>query len=339
MFVKSIGIDLGTVNTLICLPKKGIVINEPSLVVFSKDNKQPLAVGKKAKAMIGRTPDDIRAFSPLKDGVIADYKVTEIMLNYFINQAIGPFQFLKPEVVISIPAGISSSERRAVIEATLRIGAKNVYLIKEPLLAAIGAGIKINQPAGHMIVNVGGGTSEVAVISLGSIVAFASIKIGGVKMDEAIREYVRKKYNLEIGASTAEKIKIKISQPRNQEKEEKTIEIKGHDIIEGLPGIIEVQENEISNCLREALREITQALKNVLQETPPELSADILEEGVTLTGGGALTNGLGEAIQLATGIKCHIADNPLLCVIEGITYALKNLDSYKKALLAKKPTF
>lgn len=357
MFVKKIGIDLGSSTTLVCLPRKGVVINEPSLVVFAKNRKEPLAVGEKAEKMLGRTPEEFQAFSPLKNGVIADYKVTQIMLSHFINKAIGSFQILKPEIVIAVPAGISSSEKRAVIEASLNIGAKNVFLIKEPLLAAIGAGIKIKQAAGHMIVDVGGGTSEIAVISLGAIVSFASLKLGGIQMTKAIIQYIRKKYNLEIGFSTAEKIKIQASEQGFKKSPQKsaqalssqketanhsqptTIKVKGQDIIEGLPGTIEVQPGEINACLQDILVEIAQAVKNVLQETPPELSADILEEGITLTGGGALTKGLRETIQSITGIECHLAPNPLFCVIEGISYALKNLDVYKKALLSKKPMF
>jgi rod shape-determining protein MreB len=336
MFVKQIGIDLGTVNTLIYIPKKGIVLNEPSLAVFHRGETRPMAVGLVAKEMIGRMPSELIIRYPLRDGAIADYRATEIILNYFINKAIGPLQFFKPDVVISVPAGISSSEKRAITDATLRIGAKNVYLVKEPLLAAIGAGIKTNQPAGHMVVGVGGGTSEVAVLSLGSIVAFASLKVGGIKMDESIKEYIRKKYNLEIGSSTAEKIKIEISKI-NIENKKGTVLVKGQDIIEGLPGTIEIQESEISACLQDILMDIAQAIKNVLQQTPPELSADILEEGITLTGGGSLTKDLPEIIQRETGIACYLADDPLLCVIKGIGQSLKNLDNYKKVLTHKRP--
>ncbi len=339
MFIKKIGIDLGTVNTLIYIPKKGIVLNEPSLVVSNNKSGSDsfLAIGKKAKEMIGRTPEEIKACSPLKNGVIADYKTTETMLNYFINKAIGSFQFLKPDIIISVPAGISSSERRAVMQATLHIGAKNVYLVKEPLLAAIGAGIKISQPAGHMIVDIGGGTSEVAVVSLGSIVACTSIKVGGIKITEKIIDYVRKKYNLEIGFSTAEQIKIQASQPSDKENNNHIIEVRGQDIIDGLPGTIEIQENELHSCVNDILLEITRAVKNVLQETPPELSADILEEGITLTGGGSLIKGLAEIIYTETGISCRLDNDPLTCVIRGIGHSLQSLNIYKKALLSKKP--
>jgi len=337
MFIKKIGIDLGTVNTLVYLPKKGIVLNEPSLVAFDTVNKKALAFGKKAEAMIGRTPKDIKALSPLREGVIADYKTTEIMLNYFINKAIGPFQFLKPEIIISVPAGISSSERRAVMQATLRIGAKNVYLVKEPLLAAIGAGIGVNKPSGHMVVDVGGGTSEVAVISLGSIVSSSSIKTGGIKLTERIIEYIRKNYNLEVGFSTAEQIKINLDSAKEKKDTKKLVSIRGHDIIEGLPNTIEVQEEEIRSCLIETLLEISQAVKNVLQETPPELSADILEEGIVLTGGGSLVRDLGKIIETETGIACQQAEDPKTCVIRGIGQAIENLEIYKKALLVKKP--
>jgi rod shape-determining protein MreB and related proteins len=348
MLAKQIGIDLGTVNTLIYIPKKGIVLNEPSLAVFQKGVVKPIAVGLEAKKMIGRTPVDLTVLAPLKDGVIANYKVAEAMLNSFINKVIGSFQFLKPDIILSVPAGISSSEKRAITEATLRIGAKNVYLVKEPLLAAIGAGIRINSPSGHMVVDVGGGTSEVAVISLGSIVTSSSIKVGGIKIDETIREYVRKKYNLEIGSQTAERIKIQISdsykkdnskQTHSNLTEKKTIIVSGQDSIEGLPGTIEIQESEIENCLKETLIEIAQAVKNVLQETPPELSADILEEGISLTGGGSMAKGLTEIIQRETGISCVLVDEPLFCVIKGIGQSLKNLNTYKKVLTHKNPTF
>ena len=339
MFIKKIGIDLGTTNTLVYIPKRGIVLNEPSLVAFDHTNNKSLAVGKEAAGMIGRTPEEIKASSPLKDGVIANYRITEIMLNYFINKAIGSFQFLKPEILISVPAGISSSERRAVMQVALRVGAKNAYLVKEPLLAAIGAGIKINKASGHIVVDVGGGTSEVAVISLGSIVAFSSVKIGGSKMTEKIIEYIRKKYNLEVGFSTAERIKFQVSQSGNKKGEDYLMSIRGQDLIEGLPSTIELQKEEIDACLKETLREIARSVKSVLQETPPELSADILEEGITLTGGGSLVKGLGAIIQSETGIACRLADDPITCVIRGIGYALENLDAYKKVLLSKKPVF
>ncbi len=336
MFVKKIGIDLGTVNTLVYVPKKGIVINEPSLVIFNQATKDPLAIGQEAQEMIGRTPQEIQAHFPLKDGVIADYKVTEIMLNYFINKAIGNFQVFKPEIIISVPAGISSSERRAVIEATLRIGAKNVYLIKEPILAAIGAGLPIRRPAGHMIIDIGGGTTEIAVISLSSIVTFASIKIGGLKMNQTIINYIRKKYNLEIGPQAAEELKLRLNSSSKSERE--TLKIKGQDLIEGLPSILEIPKKEIIHCLKDLLYEIAQAAKRVLQETPPELSSDIFEEGITLTGGGSLVVGLPNSIYQITGIKSQIAEKPLFCVIQGIGYALNNLAFYKKSLLSKKPS-
>lgn len=337
MFVKKIGIDLGTVNTLVYVPKKGIVINEPSLVIFGQSKKDPLAIGQEAQEMIGRTPQEIQAHFPLKDGVIADYKVTEIMLNYFINKAIGNFQIFKPETIISVPAGISSSERRAVIEATLRIGAKNVYLIKEPVLAAIGAGLPIRKPAGHMIIDVGGGTTEIAVISLSSIVHSVSIKIGGLKMNQAIVNYIRKKYNLEIGPQTAEKLKLHLASS-SETNEHSILKIKGQDLIEGLPSTLEIPKKEIIYCLKDLLNEIAQTAKRVLQETPPELSSDIFEEGITLTGGGSLITGLPNSIYQITGIRSRIAEKPLFCVIQGIGYALNNLAFYKKSLLSKKPS-
>lgn len=335
---KKIGIDLGTANTLVFLPKKGVVINEPTVVAVSLDDNRILAVGAEAKEMIGKTPETIIASRPMKNGAIADYRTTEAMIRYFINKSSGRIRVFKPEVMISIPAGITSTERRAVIDAAIQAGAKTAYVIKEPILAAIGAGIPINTPSGNMIINIGAGTSEVAVISLGGIVAFSSARIGGDKIDQAISEYIRKKHNLAIGERTAEKIKIKIGNalPSESEENEKTIEIRGRDLIAGLPKIIKISSTEVIEAIQEELREIVQVIKSVLQKTPPELAADIIDKGMVMSGGGALLKNLNKLITKMTGVACHVADEPLLCVVKGTGIALDNLEIYKKSIMSKK---
>jgi rod shape-determining protein MreB len=335
MFVKKIGIDLGTANTLVYVPKKGVIINEPSVVAISLEDNRVLAVGNDAKEMIGKTPDTIVASRPLKDGVIADYKVTQAMLSYFISKAEGKFRIFRPEVMISVPAGITSTERRAVIEAAIQSGAKAAYLVKEPVLAAIGAGIPINSPAGNMIVDIGGGTSEVAVISLGGIVAWSSVRVAGDKIDRAITDYIKRKYNLAIGERTAEEIKIQIgSAIPNPERG--NMQVKGRDLIEGLPKTIEITNKEVAEAISNELREIVKAIKAVLQETPPELSADIINRGMILSGGGSLLNKIDELVSKATGVPCYVADEPLLCVVRGTGIALENLDVYKRSIMSKK---
>lgn len=334
-FIKKIGIDLGTSNSLVFVPGKGIVLNEPSVVAVSLDENRILAVGNAAKEMIGRTPDTIRVYRPLKDGVIADYRVTEAMLRYFIEKTLGPFKIFKPELMIAVPAGITSTERRAVIEAGLAAGARAVYLAKEPILAAIGANIPINSCSGNMIVDIGGGTSEVAVISLGGIVNAASVRVAGDKIDEAIADYIRKKHNLAIGEQTAEEIKIKIGTALPLEKEE-SIEIRGRDLILGLPKNIKVSSNEICNAISEILSEIVQVIKQVLRETPPELSADVMSKGIILSGGGALLRNLDELFAQEIGVPVTIAEEPLFCVAKGAGVVIENLDIYKKSIMSKK---
>ncbi len=332
---KKIGIDLGTTNTVVFLPKKGIVINEPSVVAISILDNKILAVGSEAKEMIGRTPDSIIVSKPLVDGAIADYRITGAMLKYFIKKAGGIINFIKPEVLISVPAGITSTERRAVIESALNAGAKAVYLVKEPVLAAIGARIPINNPTGHMILNIGGGTTELAVISLGGIVSWSSVRIGGNKLDQAIVEYIKKKHSLAIGERTAELIKISIGSAIKQANEEK-INIKGRDLATGLPKTIEVSSNEITEALNEQLREIVQIIKNVLETTPPELCADIIDKGIIISGGGALLKNIDQLISKVTGVPASIADDPLFCVARGTGIVLNNLDEYKRNVLAKR---
>jgi rod shape-determining protein MreB len=333
--VKKIGIDLGTTNIVVFIPKKGIIINEPSVVAVSVLDNKILAVGNSAKEMIGRTPDSIIVSRPMVDGAIADYRVTGAMLKYFIRKAVGVFNFMKPEVLISVPAGITSTEKRAVIEATLDAGAKAVYLVKEPVLAAIGAKIPINSPIGNMILNIGGGTTELAVISLGGIVSWSSVRIGGNKFDLSIVEYIKKKHGLAIGERTAELIKINIGSAVKQSNEEK-INIKGRDLATGLPKTIEITSNEITEALGENLREIIQIVKGVLEVTPPELCSDIMDRGIVISGGGALLRNIDQLISKVTGVPARIADDPLFCVARGTGIVLENLDAYKKNVIAKR---
>jgi len=335
MFSKRVGIDLGTANTLVYVPKKGIVINEPSVVAVSVDDNKILAVGAEAKEMLGRTPDTIVASRPLKDGVIADYRITEAMLRYLIDKATGGVRFSRPEVMVAVPAGITSTERRAVIDATVSAGAKAAYIIKEPVAAAIGAGIPIGESSGHKIVDIGGGTSEIAVISLGGIVAVNSVRVGGNKFDYAIKEYIRKKHGLAIGDTTAERVKIQVGSALPLTENE-GMEIRGRDMVTGLPKTITITSNEITEALQEELREIIKAIKLVLQDTPPELCADIIDKGMVLSGGGALLRNIDELIANATGVNSYIAEDPLLCVAKGTGLALENLDSYKRSILSTK---
>ncbi len=335
MFVRKIGIDLGTCNSLVFVPGKGVVLQEPSVVAVTLAENKILAVGEQAKEMIGRTPDTIRVYRPLKDGVIADYRVTQAMLRYFINKVMGVFKFLKPELMIGVPAGITSTERRAVVEAGTTAGAKDVFVAKEPILAAIGAGIPINSYSGHMIVDIGGGTSEAAVISLGGIVTAHSTRTGGDKMDAAIADFIKKKYNLAIGERTAEEIKIKIGTALPKKVEE-FLEIRGRDLISGLPKNIKFSSAETAEAISEPLSEIIQAIKAVLWDTPPELSADVMDRGMVLSGGGSLLRNIDELITKATGVPCSIAAEPLLCVAKGTGVVLENLDVYKKSIMSKK---
>lgn len=299
------------------------------------DDNTVLAVGNEAKEMLGRTPDTIVASQPMREGVIADYRVTEAMLRYFINKAIGKVRIFRPEVMVSVPAGITSTERRAVIDATMQGGAKAAYIIKEPVAAAIGAGIPIAQSSGNMIIDIGGGTTEIAVICLGGIVACASARIAGMKFDRAIAEYIRKKHGLAVGEQTSEEIKIKIGTALPDEKE-RTLEIRGRDMVAGLPKTITITSNEVAEAIQDELREIIQAVKSVLQETPPELAADVIDKGMVLSGGGALLRRLDELISKSTGVPCYIADDALLCVAKGTGVALENLESYKRSILSAK---
>lgn len=334
LFLNKIGIDLGTANTLVFVPGKGVVVNEPSVVAVSVEENTVLAVGNEAKNMVGRTPESIIAYRPLKDGVIADYKVTEAMIRYFVNKVSPKIRFIRPEILVSIPAGVTSTERRAVVEATMRAGAKNAYVVKEPVLAAIGAGIPINSASGNMIIDIGGGTSEVAIISLGGIVAAHSARVGGNKIDNAIAQYIKKKHGLAIGERTAEEIKIAIGSAIPQVKE-KYVEVRGRDMMGGLPRNIRISSNEITEAIQDELREVINAVKKVLQETPPELAADVMDKGMVLSGGGALLKNLDQLVTRVTGVPCYTAEEPLLCVVKGTGVALENLEAYKKTILMK----
>lgn len=329
-----VGIDLGTTNILVFVPGQGIVLNEPSVVAVSEDNKV-LAVGSEAKLMIGRTPDDIRAYRPMKDGVIADYRVTEAMLRYFLRKSMSKYHLFRPDVMVSVPAGVTSTEKRAVVEAAIKAGAKNAFVVKEPILAAIGAGVRIYEPQGHMIVDIGGGTIDVAVISLGGIVASNSVKCAGNRIDAAIIDYVKKTRNLSIGEKTAEEIKIKVGSALPLE-DELVMEIKGRDMLSGLPRTTEIRSNEMVKAIGKELREMVKAIKDVFQETPPELAADIIDGGIIMTGGTSQLRNFTELVRRRTGVKAYVADQALFCVAKGTGVALEHLSAYKRAVLAKK---
>ncbi len=333
MFAKRIGIDLGTTYTLVHLPKRGIVINEPSVVAISLTDHKILAVGNEAKEMVGRTPETIVAIKPLKDGVIADYKTTEAMLRYFVNKALGGVRLFRPEVMIAVPAGITSTERRAVTDATIAAGAKAAYIVKEPVAAAIGADIPIGSASGHMIIDIGGGTAEMAVISLGGIVAINSVRVGGNKFDAAIANYTRKKYNLAIGERTAEEIKINIGSALYLE-DKLTMEVKGRDIVSGLPRIVTVTSDDVTDAIQNELEAIVMSAKQVLQNTPPELAADIMDKGMVLAGGSSLLRNIDQLLARTTGVPAYVADEALFCVAKGTGIALENLSSYKRSILA-----
>ena len=333
-FSPKLGIDLGTTTVLVFVPGRGIVLNEPSVVAVSRDNRI-LAIGNEAKEMIGRTPDEIKAYRPMKDGVIADYRVTEAMLRYYIKKALGRWNIFRPEVMISVPAGVTSTERRAVIEAATKAGARQAYVVKEPILAAIGAGLPIHEARGHMIVDIGGGTTDVAVISLGGIVASTSVKCAGNRVDHAIADYIKKTFNLAVGDKMAEQIKIQVGSAVPVQ-EELTMTVKGRDHLTGLPRSIEIGTNEIVRAVARELRTMVQAIKDVLQETPPELAADIIDNGIIMTGGTSQLRNFPELIYRRTGVKAQLASDAPYCVVKGTGEALKHLDVYKKAIISKR---
>lgn len=327
---KDMGIDLGTANTLVYIKGKGIVLSEPSVVAINNENKRVLAVGEEAKQMIGRTPGNIVAIRPLKDGVIADFDVTEEMLRSFINKVSAKSAFSTPRIVVCYPSGVTEVEKRAIEQATKRAGAREVHLMEEPRAAAIGAGLPVNEPTGSMVVDIGGGTTEVAIISLGGIVTSKSLRVAGDELDQAIINYIKREYSLMIGERTAENIKIEIGSAFKTSEETRTMEIRGRDLITGLPKIIEINEEEVREALSEPVTAIIDAIKTTLEKTPPELSADIMDKGIMLTGGGALLRGLDDLINSETHMPVHIADSPLDCVAIGAGMALTNIDKTKK---------
>jgi rod shape-determining protein MreB and related proteins len=326
-----IGIDLGTANILVYVKGRGVVIQEPSVVAVSDDN-HIVAVGDEAREMIGRTPGNISAIRPMKDGVIADYVITEAMLRYFIKKA--GRSFTKPDVMISVPSGVTSVEKRAVRDAALKAGAGEAYLIEEPLAAAIGANVPISSPSGNLIIDIGGGTSEIAVISLGGIVVARSVRVGGNRFDESIANYVRKKYNLMIGERTAEEIKITVGTALPLDRE-LHMEVRGRDLIAGLPRTIPLTSSEVTEALEAPLQQIVATVRAVLEETPPELSSDIIDKGMVMTGGGSLLRNIDKLLTQVTGVPCHVAENPLNCVALGTGLALEHFDFFKKSLVQK----
>lgn len=327
-----IGIDLGTANVLVYVQGRGIVIQEPSVVAVSDDNRI-VAVGEEAREMIGRTPGNITAIRPMKDGVIADYVITEAMLRFFIGKATrGRIGFSRPEVMISVPSGVTSVEKRAVRDAALKAGAKEAYLIEEPLAAAIGANVPISAASGNMIINIGGGTSEIAVISLGGIVVANSLRVGGNKFDEAIANYIRKKYNLMVGERTAEEVKIQIGAALPLERELQ-MEVRGRDLIAGLPRTIPISSSEVMEAIEAPLQALVAAVRAVLEQTPPELSSDIIDKGMVMSGGGSLLRNIDKLLTQVTGVPCHVAENPLNCVALGTGLALEHFDFFKKSLV------
>jgi rod shape-determining protein MreB len=333
-FKRKIGIDLGTANSLVYLAKKGIVLNEPTVVAYSSEGKQILAVGDDAREMLGRTPGSIVAARPLREGVIADYTTTSAMITYFIKKALGGRVFW-PEVMIAIPGGASQVEKRAVVAACKQAGASEVYLIEEPLAAAIGARIPISQPSGHMILNMGGGTAEIGIISLGQLVVYKTVRIAGTKFDEAIMQQLKKKHGLIIGERTAEDIKMKVGNAfitKDADYKEVTMEVKGRDYQTGMPKIMEIGEKSINTALQKPLKQILEGVKEVLSQSPPELAADIVDKGIVLSGGTSLLGNFDKYISYYTGVPAFVVDEPLFCVIRGVGMAIENLDSYKEAI-------
>jgi len=328
------GIDLGTANTLVYINKQGVVLQEPTVVAFDRDSEQIIAVGNEAKKMIGRTPRNIIAVRPMKDGVIADFEVTEKMLRYYIRKA-GRRRLFAPRVVIGVPSGVTQVEKRAVMDAAREAGAREVFLIEEPMAAALGAGLPIQEPVGNLIVDIGGGTTEVAVISLGGIVTSRSIRVAGDEMNEAIVQYIKRSYNLMVGEQTAEEIKREIGSAYPQE-EEKFIEVKGRDLVTGLPKLVTLSSHEVMEALAEPVMAIVEAVKMTLEKTPEELSADILERGIVMSGGGSLLRGLDRLLREEIGIPVQVAEDPLTCVARGTGMALEALDELGKVLTSSK---
>ena len=335
MIRKQIAIDLGTANTLVWVAGEGIVANEPTVVAVSADDNRVVAIGEEAKKMLGRTPEALIASRPMREGVIADYQVTEAMLRYFIGKVVGRFQFFKPDVMICVPAGCTQVERRAALDATLSAGAAHAYLIDEPLAAAIGAGIPVSAPSGHMIMDVGGGSTEAAVISLGGVVVHKSVRVAGNKIDEAIIDYFKKKENLIIGDQTAEEIKINIGSALKLKKSDK-MEISGRDLVFGLPRSITITSSQVTEALRPTLKQIISAVKGVLEDTPPELASDIIDKGIVMCGGTSMLKNFDKLLTNETGVPAHIAEDPLLCVVRGTGVVLENIELWKRSVITKR---
>jgi rod shape-determining protein MreB and related proteins len=350
MFTKRLGIDLGTANSVVWLAGKGVVLNEPTVVAVSTEEGEVVAVGNDAKEMLGRTPGSIKAMRPLRDGVIADYRITESMLRYFIDRVVGRSRLFKPEIMICVPSGVTQVERRAVLDATLSAGAKVAYLIEEPLAAAIGAKIPIAQASGHMIVDIGGGSTEVAVISLGGIVSHKSLRIAGNKLDEAIASYLKKRYGIIIGERTAESIKLTLGDalmpdelanlvaqaPKKKQPEAVySMEVRGRDAVNGLPKMIELVGEEVTKALSPLLYQIVGAVKSVLEDTPPELAADIIDKGIVMAGGTSTLRNFDKLLTRETGVVCHVAEDALLCVVRGTGIAIENIELYKRGISRK----
>jgi rod shape-determining protein MreB len=343
MIRKRIAIDLGTANTLVWVAGEGLIANEPTVVAISSDDNKVVAVGEDAKKMLGRTPESLIASRPMREGVIADYQITEAMLRYFIGKVIGRMQIFKPDVMICVPAGCTQVERRAALDATLSAGAVHAYLIDEPLAAAIGAGIPVSAPSGHMIVDIGGGSSEAAVISLGGVVVHKSVRVAGNRIDEAIQDYLKKKHNLVIGDQTAEEIKIKIGSAvkTNKAKDQKTskednVEISGRDLIFGLPRSIIVTSNEVTDAIRPVLQQIIGAVKGVLEDTPPELAADIIDKGIVMSGGTSLLRNFDKLLTEETGVPAHVAEDALYCVVRGTGVVMENIELWKRSVITRR---
>lgn len=335
MLRKRIAIDLGTANTLVWVAGQGLIANEPTVVAISSDDSKVVAVGEDAKRMLGRTPESLIASRPMREGVIADYQVTEAMLRYFIGKVVGRVQFLKPDVMICVPAGCTQVERRAALDATLAAGAAHAYLIDEPLAAAIGAGIPVSAPSGHMIVDIGGGSSEAAVISLGGVVVHKSVRVAGNKIDEAIQDYLKKKNNLIIGDQSSEEIKIKIGSATKLDKEEK-IEISGRDLVFGLPRSMVVTSGQVTEAIRPTLHQIIGSVKGVLEDTPPELAADIIDKGIVMSGGTSLLRNFDKLLTEETGVPAHVAEDALFCVVRGTGVVMENIELWKRSVITKR---
>jgi rod shape-determining protein MreB len=334
MLAKKIAIDLGTANSLVYVSGRGVVLKEPTVVAVSEEEEKRLAVGEEARVMLGKTPEGIVATRPLRNGVIADYLVTEALLRYFVGKVVGKSRLVKPDIMISIPAGATSVEARAVLEAAYSAGAKRAYLMPEPLAAAIGAGLPVAEPSGNMIVNIGGGTTEIAIVSLYGMVVHGSIRVGGNALDEAIIQYARRNYGLIIGPNTSEKVKIIIGAATPLQRE-KSMEVKGRDSISGFPKTITLKSTEIVACLEPSLASIANGVKSVLESTPPELSSDIIDKGIVLSGGTAQLKNIDKYISSFTGVPVHLADDPLYCVVRGLGRAIENLEVFSKSMLKR----